>query len=180
MKNKLLFIKKAIANPGVVGAIAPSSKKLGRAIANECLILSETGKVVEVGCGEGVISRKLAKQNLLGEIVEIDPTLAKSVAERMPGTKMVIGDAAEVPFNEEMGCDVVASSVPFNILPKEVRGAILGNIILQMGEYFHVVQYTYNPRFCLSKIDKRYKLINRKLIIGNLPPAWVLSYLVRS
>lgn len=178
MINKIIFMSRAIKSPGQIGAIIPSSKRLARALAVECLKISKKGKVIELGCGEGVVTYELHRRGLLHEIVELDPVLASIVKNRFEEVKVIVGDAGKVEYNNDCSADTIVSSIPFNSIPRKTGKAILENACACMSKPFYFVQYTYNPRFCISKIDERFTLSERRVVVANIPPAWVLTYMV--
>ncbi|MHB8634600.1 MAG: rRNA adenine N-6-methyltransferase family protein [Thermoplasmatota archaeon] len=92
-----------LAAPGVVR----------RLVAEAALRRGES--VLDVGSGEGVLTRALAQAVAPGRVtaIENDPRLAAGLrAERLPGVTVLDGDALQVPLPE---IDAVVSNPPFRI-----------------------------------------------------------------
>ena len=64
------FFKKYLTEPTVVGAVAPSSPSLARALCDPFRRCTRPARVLEVGAGTGAITRHLG--SLLGERDELD------------------------------------------------------------------------------------------------------------
>src|SRR5271163_566814 len=62
LKERLTFLRALSADPGLVGAIAPSGPALARLITSE--IRHDSGHIVEFGPGTGVFTRALLAQGV--------------------------------------------------------------------------------------------------------------------
>src|SRR5437588_10558073 len=95
LREQLLFLRGLIANPTGVGAIAPSSPALARAVAAQ-VDPSRKGPVLELGPGTGSMTRELIKRGIAPErmvAIEWDANFAKSIAAEFPDAKVIRGDA---------------------------------------------------------------------------------------
>src|SRR5579885_907196 len=95
MSDTLRFVWRMLTRPKTVGAIAPSSRALGRAMAAE-INPSHQGFVLELGPGTGVGTAALIERGIAPErivAVEYDPTFARLIASRFPGVTVIEGDA---------------------------------------------------------------------------------------
>ena len=91
-----LFVRRWLANPLRVGAIAPSSRSLGRLVARHA-VSSADDVVVELGAGTGTITRELInagarEDNLV--LVELDADLAAYLRRWFPRATIVQDDAS--------------------------------------------------------------------------------------
>ena len=86
MAEALTFLKRFFANPTRIGAVAPSSRFLARALTAPLSRRSTPATVLELGAGTGAVTRVIA--GLLGEadrldICEADPALAGMLRDRL-------------------------------------------------------------------------------------------------
>ena len=97
--NPWLFFRRWLANPLEMGSIVPSSPALCRRVVR-AVRRGPDEHVVELGAGTGVISRALLEGGVPPErlsVVEIVPSMAQWLADTMPGTNVVTGDARALP-----------------------------------------------------------------------------------
>jgi ubiquinone/menaquinone biosynthesis C-methylase UbiE len=104
-------------------------------------------KVLEVGCGTGVLSRVLTRLSKVGEVVGVDvaPSLlakARELAADLPNITFLEADGRALPF-EDASFDVVV----FDSTLTHVPGPELA-----LGEAFRVLR----PQGCLAAFDGDY------------------------
>ena len=79
VREKVIFLKQWCANPRQLGSLIPSSRFLGRAMAEETVKhLKSDEYVVEIGSGTGSLTRALLEAGISPDrllCVEIDPYL---------------------------------------------------------------------------------------------------------
>src|SRR4051812_19294517 len=95
----LLFWRRYLERPLGIGAIAPSSRALARAMV-EALAPAPGDTVVELGAGTGVFTRALLERGVAREklvLVEFDEHFAKHLKQAFPGVEVIQGDARELP-----------------------------------------------------------------------------------
>ncbi|SIT41466.1 conserved hypothetical protein [Paraburkholderia piptadeniae] len=169
------FIKHWLKNPAAVGAIAPSSPYLARAMAQPA---DQFDTIIELGAGTGVITDALIERNPSARLIafELDPALAGKLAARHPGIEVVAGS-----FHEQAQIldslperALIVSALPFRSLPKEVihpTTVILARFLMQ-NVARSLVQFTYQPR---TPFDVPTSLTWRwrRVIWRNTPPAGV-------
>lgn len=81
-------------------------------IAHITDLVSETsGSILEIGAGDGAITRPLARLGRPMHAVELDPRRAARLRDRVPGIRVEHGDGLRVAIE----ADVVVSNVPFGI-----------------------------------------------------------------
>ena len=63
-------------------------------------LLPEGGRILDVGCGTGVLAGRLAQAGV--QVTGGDPSsgMLRHVAEAAPGVEAVLGDATDLPFDE--------------------------------------------------------------------------------
>lgn len=185
------------------GAIAPSGRRLCRALARYVAGSGEPRKILEVGPGTGVVTDAIIRQ--LGpadtlDVVELNDRFVAALHDRlktesawqrvadrvrirhMPVERLPIGD----------GYDAIVSGLPFNNFPVElVRGMIVHlerlaapNATLSFFEYVAVRKVKATvckkaERDRLNGIGETLESAFKKwqfrqeCVLANVPPAWV-------
>jgi phosphatidylethanolamine/phosphatidyl-N-methylethanolamine N-methyltransferase len=185
LRNVLSFWKAWLRRPGRIGAVAPSSRGLATAMA--CGIGPyHGGVVVELGGGTGSITTALLRTGLAPDklvVIEREPSLAKVLARRFPGVRVICGDAGDLTLLlRGAGIDqvgAVVSGLPLIMLPPEVCRTIVAQAFALMPEDGVFVQFTYGPVSPLSRATQRALGLDGDRIdwvLGNLPPAAVWRY----
>lgn len=181
-REAALFLSRWIKAPHLIGALAPSSRGLARAMARQ-IDPKGQGAIVELGGGTGSITRALLERGLPPArlvVVERDRTLAALLRTRFPGVRILHGDAVELvallrPLAIE-GAAAIVSSLPLLSLPKQMRRRIVEQSFALLGDQGTFVQYTYGvaspvaaPEFGLiGEVAQR--------IWRNFPPAVVWRF----
>ncbi|WUH92279.1 methyltransferase [Streptomyces sp. NBC_00433] len=138
-----LFLTETARTFHTTGAVAPSSRRLSRALAAP-LLTPRPGRqplaVLEVGAGTGAVSRVLANRLRPGDtldLVEANPRFANRLradrrlevdGERIRLIEQPVGELAHGGLGNGLGSgryDVIVSGLPFaNFLPHEVAEAL--------------------------------------------------------
>lgn len=177
------FLRAWAANPLRVAAIAPS----GRALANlmTAAISAETGRVLELGPGTGVFTRRLLERGVPEDaltLVEFDPDFAAMLKARFPKARIVVGDAAALdaagntlggPFG------AAVSGLPLLSMPAAKVDAILDGVFRHLGPGGSLYQFTYGPRSPVQPAMLAARGLAAARIghtLRNLPPATVYRY----
>lgn len=179
--NTSAFIALALTRPQLVGALAPSSRRLARTMAEQ---VGEPQALIELGAGTGAVTAALraAAPDLPLLAVEMQPDLAAGLQKRFPDIDVACAAAHEVLEDQAASPEatVLVSSLPFRSLPEPLRGTTLRALLdfIEAHPARRLVQYTYQPRrpFALPAASPlRWSL--RDVVWGNLPPAgvWVLE-----
>lgn len=63
--------------------------------------IKPNGSILDVGCGVGIAMSVLAKKSFKVIGLEISPRMAEFARKRNPGAKVIVGDFAEMKFNEK-------------------------------------------------------------------------------
>ncbi len=176
-----LFAKEALANPGAVGAVWPSSRALARNMAKQ-IPHNVKGLVLELGAGTGVVThailkRKFPHQNL--RVIEQSHDLAKHLRIRFPNVQIINGDAqhlTEILKDETLPVECIISSLPLRSLPKEVVKNISHEIDSLLNPGNILVQFTYSFTDHSGHEINNLNRIYQKRIWFNTPPARIEVY----
>ncbi len=174
------FLQSWIANPRLVGAIAPSSRDLARLITSE--IEAGQGPVLELGPGTGVFTRALLERGIPESdlvLVEYDGDFAHLLGERFPKARILAASAAELRRHrlfEDAPLGAVVSGLPLLNMPYHRILAIIAGAFSYMRPDAAFYQFTYGPRCpvprrLLDRLGLRAAYLGRAL--RNLPPAAV-------
>jgi len=181
-REAALFLSRWIKAPHLIGALAPSSRGLARAMAGQIDAKGE-GVVVELGGGTGSITRALLERGLAPArlvVVERDRTLAALLRTRFPGVRVLHGDAVElVALLRPLAIGSVAavvSSLPLLSLPKPMRRRIVEQSFALLGACGTFVQYTYGVASPLAASEFGLAGEIAQRIWRNFPPAAVWRF----
>jgi phosphatidylethanolamine/phosphatidyl-N-methylethanolamine N-methyltransferase len=173
------FLKGLIARPKNVGAIAPSSPALARAIARE-IDPSVAGPVLELGPGTGVVTEALIERGIAAEritAIEYDPDFARLVSQRFPKVHVVRGDAFDLTKTLGDGEPFagIVSGLPLLNHPIERRHALIEGALMRLKPGAPYVQFSYGTRPPIEA-PAGSTVKRTALILLNLPPARVWVY----
>lgn len=179
----VLFFKRFLKRPLQVASIVPSSKALVERVASK--IDFERARVIaEYGPGEGVHSREIARRvrddaTLL--LFELDPELSVELERQFgddPRVHVINGDAATLPDElSRLGlphCDYILSGIPFSILEKNKKRALLQRTYdaLTPGGAFIIYQVTNELRDHATMFDSA----DSEYCLQNIPPMFITVF----
>lgn len=177
-----LFFRQWLRSPKSMGAVLPSGRSLGRAIGR-AVRWQPGDQVVELGAGTGAITRGLLASGLPADalvVVELDAPLVGYLRDRVPGVRVVHGDAtrlAEILGQEARGrIGTVVSGLPMLNMPLDFQRAIIEQSFALLRPGGCIVQYSYSPR---TPIRARRLGIHSELagfVFRNVPPATVWRF----
>jgi phosphatidylethanolamine/phosphatidyl-N-methylethanolamine N-methyltransferase len=177
-----LFLGRWLKAPHRIGALAPSSRFLARAMARQ-VDIRQARLVVELGGGTGSITRALLAAGLAPEkliVVERDEALHRLLAERFPGIRVVKGDAAElVQLLRPLGvttASAIVSGLPLLSMPKRLRHRIVAQCFALLGEEGALLQFTYGVASPLPAGEFGVSGKVKDLVWRNLPPAFIWRF----
>ena len=181
MSDTLRFIGRLITQPRTVGAIAPSSGALARAMAAQ-IDPAGDGPVLELGPGTGVATGALIARGVSAErimAIEFDPNFAQLVAQRYSGVKVISGDAFDLvktlggratePFIGAI------SGVPLLNHSMERRQVFLSGVLARLKPGAPYVQFSYGLH-CPVAPPAGVSVTQAAFVLFNLPPARVWVY----
>jgi phosphatidylethanolamine/phosphatidyl-N-methylethanolamine N-methyltransferase len=189
-REHLLLLSRFLRHPRSVGAIAPSSQSLARAMV-ERLDLRGSVRVVELGPGTGAFTHAIVSRlGPSGRFLAIDRELlfVERLREKWPHVECVCASAAALPaLAAERGLapvDHIISGLPFASLPGDVTTQILDGVehTLRPGGTFTTFQYVHAyrlpPALAFRRdLDQRMGgSCLKRLVMRNVPPAYVLSW----
>lgn len=181
-KEMALFLARWLKAPHLIGALAPSSQYLARAMARQ-VDLGGVELVVELGGGTGSITRALLEGGLPPErlvVVERDEALHRLLRQRFPGLRVLRGDAAHLVSLLRAygitGASAVVSSLPLLSMPKSLRQRIVEQAFALLDEKGALVQFTYGVASPIAAcgLDLVGEVVAR--VWRNFPPAAVWRF----
>jgi phosphatidylethanolamine/phosphatidyl-N-methylethanolamine N-methyltransferase len=177
----LNFIRGLIARPKNVGAIAPSSPALAKAIARE-VDPKRPGPVLELGPGTGVVTEALIERGISEDrlvAIEYDREFTELVSRRFPKAKVLRGDAFQFAKLADGIVDqpyaAIISGLPLLNFPPETRRALIESALDHLQPGAPYIQFSYGTRPSIPPTD-RYTVKRAAVIWLNLPPARVWVY----
>jgi phospholipid N-methyltransferase len=183
IKTFMTFVKIAFKKPGSVGAIFPSSKRLAKEMASYVNVNSQE-LVVELGAGTGVITQALLNRGILPHqliAIEYDTHMATQLRARFPEITVIEGDAATLEIllkNHSKNVGAIVSGLPLRRLPQKTVQAILSAITKVLSDNGQFVQFTYDIRKRENFYHQNYQVVDSSIILRNIPPAKVSSYII--
>ncbi len=184
--NLVTFLKQCIVAPRTTGAIAPSSKALGRCVA-EAAELDRASVVVEFGPGTGVLTEVILERLPEGAVffaIEINEEFVKILHKRFPNLQVFHDTAANTRIYLNQlgldGCDCVLSGLPWSLFEEPLQDQLLDAIldVLRPGGRFVTFTYAISPftsggkRF-RRKLSERFARVKKTRVVWrNFPPAF--------
>ncbi len=178
--KRLDFFSESLKNLKEVGTVTRSSRYLCRSIADQ-IDFSQAAVIVELGAGDGVISRELLKNMapdsklIAFEINEaFSEDLEKFDDSRLVFCKRTAEDLKSILREHGIDkVDYVVSALPFTVMPDTVSEDIVTQCsdCIRSGGKFIQVHYSlvkkglYKSKFGNVKVN---------FILKNLPPAFLL------
>lgn len=190
VEEHLVFLARFLRNPRQVGALAPSSQTLARAMAANITFTAES-RIVELGPGTGAFTREIIRRLPPGGhflAVDINEHFCRELRDRWPTLDCECGSAADLPaMLARRGwthADHIVSGLPFASLPAALSRSILDavQVTLAPGGTFTTFQYVHAyptppaKAFRRSMTDRFGGMGPRRTVFRNLPPAFVLSW----
>lgn len=183
------FFREFLSRPGVVGAVAPSSRALARRMV-EGLDLGSAGVVIEFGPGTGSFTGEIVRRIGPGTrfvAIERSSEMAASFRAAFPGVTLHEDSASNVEAIcrregiEPGTVDCIVSGLPFAAFPEPLQRSILEGAIgvLRPGGSFVTFAY-YGAH--LKPAGRRFRRLLESLFASvvrgagammNLPPAFV-------
>jgi phosphatidylethanolamine/phosphatidyl-N-methylethanolamine N-methyltransferase len=176
-----VFFGRWLRAPHHIGAVAPSSRYLARAMAKQ-VDLGGTDMVVELGGGTGSVTKALLEripaERLI--VVERDERLYHILRRRFPHLRILLGDARQLgTLLRPLGIGAVSavvSSLPLVTMPKRIRQQIVEQSFALMGEAGRFIQFTYSLTSPLARREFGLRGRVAARVWLNVPPAAVWSF----
>ncbi len=186
---KVKFLGEYLANPALIGAVAPSGSALAARMLDG-ISLTQAKTVIELGPGTGVFTKEIAKRipdpcHFLA--IEKNPIFAKELQKRddlTPLTEIVEGDAGDLSALlkdrnlEEV--DVVISGLPWAAFPGPLQEKVLSQVSERLSPRGYFVTFAYGGIHLLPKarafrkeLENHFSKISKtRTVWRNLPPAF--------
>ena len=170
-----------MARPKNVGAIAPSSRALARAMA-KLLDPARIGPVLELGPGTGVISQAILERGIAADrltLVEYDADMAAFLRGCFRDVHVIQGDAFDLAHT--LGAKAhekfsgVISGLPLLNFPPARRRHYMEGIARLLQPGAPLVQFSYGVQPPVKPLPGQ-TVERAALIWANLPPARVWVY----
>jgi phosphatidylethanolamine/phosphatidyl-N-methylethanolamine N-methyltransferase len=181
LADQIRFIGRLIARPSQVGAVAPSSPGLARAMAAQ-IDASGNAPILELGPGTGVVTAALIARGISPKrivSIEYDPDFAKLVARRFPAVRVIRGDAYDL--RGTLGGDsfapfaAIVSSLPLLNEAPERRNKLIETAFELMAPGAPFVQFSYGLQSPVQP-STHVNVTRAALVLFNIPPARVWVY----
>lgn len=175
-----LFLQQLLTNPRQISAIAPSSPRLARAMAEG--LHAGSGRVVEFGPGTGrlteaILAAGVAPRDLT--LFEMNGDFVTHLRQRFAGVQVVHGPAQVAPDHVAPGVAKVISGLPLLSMPPALREAIVGAAFAVLAPGGEFVQFTYgaHPPFPADQAAAMGLTVTAgRRVWANLPPARIYRY----
>jgi len=181
LTDNLRFLRALITRPKHVGAVAPSSRALGRAIAEQ-VDPSRPGPVLELGPGTGAITQALLERGIAPErltAVEYDSDFALGIAARFPGVQVIQGDAFDLAHTlgsrQSERFAAIVSGIPLLNFHPARRRAYVEGLMRRLVPGGPLIQFSYGMQAPVPAPDG-FNAHCAALVWANLPPARVWVY----
>lgn len=169
------FLLRVLNNPRAIGAVAPSSAALARAMAVEI----PRGPVLELGPGTGAITEAILKRIAPSELtlVEYEEDFAKLLRARFPGVAVIRGDAFNLSrtLGDTAPFAAIVSGLPLLNFPPEKRAELLAQIFARLAPGAPFIQFSYGLKPPVPAPEGA-SVTRAAFIPFNLPPARVWVY----
>jgi phosphatidylethanolamine/phosphatidyl-N-methylethanolamine N-methyltransferase len=181
------FLAAALRRPATMGAIAPSSPRLGAVLAS---VVPRTGEpvVVELGPGTGAVSAVISERLPAGArhlAVELDPAMVEFLRRTHPDLDVVQGNAADLgKLLAERGItkvDAVICGLPWALFDDATQTELLDEISRVIGDHGAFTTFAYLHGMTLGaarRFRSRLRGTFEEVLVSatvwrNLPPAFV-------
>jgi phosphatidylethanolamine/phosphatidyl-N-methylethanolamine N-methyltransferase len=188
------FAMQALADFRTVGAVAPSSRYLTRAMIDP-LPLRRAQVVVELGCGTGAVTRALLNEMPRKSVLlafEINPRFSSYLREQISDSRLEVITTSAENIREEVHrrgfkqVDAVASSLALTLMSDKLKHDILsesGGVLSRSGVftqylYLHGIQWQGGKPGIFAgarMLHKHFRDVAQTIVWPNLPPAFVYA-----
>ena len=173
------FLKEALQSPKTIGAIAPSSSRLAKMMAQRA-VADRPDVILEVGAGDGAITKALLKARrpeTMLLICEQNPVFRDALTDLLkeePNVELFIGTIQNCPSDWHGQAGVVVSGLPFASFPLPLRHELLATFqtLLQPGGHFIAFQYT---KLHFKTFRRYFFEHSYSYTLQNMPPAYVFE-----
>lgn len=174
------FLRQWAGNPRSVGAISPSGPQLANAMAGY-LDPEDTGPVVELGPGTGVVTHAILERGIVPSnltSIEYCSNFASLLRTRFPDINVVQGDAYDLAasLGDHPPLSGIVSSLPLFTSPPEKRRALIVSALDQLAPGAPFIQFSYALVPPVRAESGVFSVSKSGWIWNNVPPARVWIY----
>jgi len=180
------MLREFVKSPTTIGAVAPSSDELAKAMVAG-VDWESARLVVECGPGTGAFTGRIQERLAPGArffAIELNPGFASALERRYPGIELHRGCVSELPgLCREAGlpADVVVSGLPWAIFAPQDQERLLGAIHSSLRPGGQLATFAYHPASALpagrrfrSLLERTFSRVEKSATVWrNLPPAFV-------
>ena len=180
------FFRGWLKRPLQMGAVSPSSRALGRAMAAYVPVGAAAAgmAVLEIGPGTGAVTQCLIDRGVPEEsliLAEFSPEFCELLAARFPKALIVRGDAYAPNGDIDVALAgrsvaAVVSSLPLFTKPDALREQVIGGSLDRMATGCPFIQFSYALTVPVKPERLAASVEISPWIKLNLPPARVLVY----
>lgn len=190
------FFKEFVCSPFLVGSICPSSRMLAAQLVGmaqdaarnaPAAKAAPNGLFIDLGAGPGPVTGELLRAGTPPDrivAIERSPAFAAAFKRRYRQVPILTGDAVDLRRMlaenfSDTPVSAIISSLPFRTIPRKVTANILWELTSTLSERGGVlVQYSYIWWMKHALGAHGFKPVQSRLVIRNMPPARVDSYVV--
>src|ERR1035438_3155191 len=183
------FISAFVRHPKMIGAVAPSSRRLAGAMIS-AVDLRTAGVVVELGSGTGAITGPIRAgmgPHATFISMELDPGAVDRLTRRFRGLHVICDSAEFLRLHlDRLGhrhADCIISSLPWCSMDMDLQDRVLDSIVASLRPggcfstmaYLHASGYASARRFRAALVRHFGRVTSSKVVWANVPPALVYS-----
>ncbi len=184
-QENILFLQRLLKNPKSLGALVPSSRKLGAFMCRH-VICGEGEYVLEVGAGTGSFTQALLESGIPSDqliVVELDGELVKFLKKRFPRSIVIQGSAADLveilPYGIAGSVRTIVSGIPMVNLSKSLQKSIIQSCFSVALPGAQMLQFTYRPAMPIPAQEFNLRSRHLGTVYRNFPPASVWAFQTR-
>lgn len=184
--DQVRFFGALLRSPKQTGAVAPTSKKLADLMASNIRV-HESLPVLELGPGTGAITSGILRTGMAPDrlwAVEYSPKFCRDLRSRFPGTHIVEGNAfaLEKTLGDDAPAvfDCVISGLPLLNFELSERIKLVRSGLERVPPGRPFVQFSYGVRAPVELDDPDVEMTRSTWVFGNVPPARVWLYRLKS
>ena len=181
----LSVFQQFVRDPRTVGAVAPSSRKLGQALARYVDPLGSS-TVLELGSGCGAVTQVLVdriEQTSRLYCIEKNHNLNLKFVQKFYGSvrNLEIDCVELTAYFRDMTISNIVCCLPFKSIPSKIAKEIVDNMFEISKNDTIISHFTYDlfRRKSILDNDIRFRKVKDEYVFTNIPPAKVVHYCVR-
>ncbi len=174
------FISEFFKNKSEIGAVAPSSKFLGKKMYGG-IDFSKVKCIVEFGPGTGVFTKEILKRmNPEASMIvfETNPSFYEKLKKEIKDERaLILNESAEkigeyLSLKNHEKADYIISSLPLTVFPKKLKENILKSAVENLSEKGQYIQFQYSLN-AHKLLKENFGSVKLAFSLINVPPAFV-------